>query len=122
MALGDTFDVAVRYYADDGTWTAVSDDIRGLAVEAESLPDLHTALDEVATELLLHNTQMTREEVDASTLRITVTIILSDTRNVMVEGVWTGGSFQTRAPVLADNTLPLDPGPCLVYKPRLAFG
>ena len=118
MTRGDTFDVDVRYYADDGTWTAVSDDIRGLAVEADSLPTLHRELDEVASDLLMHNASMSRAEVDASTLRLSITIMMHDPEiQIMVEDAWTrptSGTYHT------ESSLPNRPH--LLYKPRLAFG
>ena len=118
MTRGDTFDVDVRYYADDGTWSAVSDDIRGLAVETDSLPALHRELNEVATELLMHNNSMSRADVDASTLRLSVTIMLGDTEpRVLVEDAWTRPTTSSR-----HQKASLPERPHLLYKPRLALG
>ena len=68
--MGRYFDIEVVHYADDGVWVAVSDDIKGLTVECDSLETFLDTLVEISTELLAHNHGLSDAEIEDATIRV----------------------------------------------------
>ena len=62
-----TFAVNIYCYS-DGSFVAQSDDIRGLALEADNFPELRNELIRVAAELLQANHDLTDDQIANATL------------------------------------------------------